>query len=496
MSNASDAFDVVVIGSGPGGYVAAIRCAQLGLSTACVERENLGGICLNWGCIPTKALLRSAEVLDTFQHAKEFGIIAGDVRPDFPAMIQRSRAIADKVSKGVGFLFRKNKIAHLQGTATLLARKGPPQGFPRAREARGPSSALDRSPSVAWQPHKVQIEAGSERKVIEAKHVILATGARAKSLPGVELDGTRIIEYRKAMTLPEQPRSLVVLGAGAIGVEFASFYRSLGSEVTIVEFLPRIVPNEDPEISRELSRAFEKKGIRLLAGHKLTAAKNTGDRVAITVEPVAGGGPQSLEADVLLVAVGIAANTENLGLEAHGVALERGFIKVDAENRCGDGLWAIGDVAGRGLAHVASAEGVFVAEKLAGVHAPEIHYDAIPSCTYCHPEIASVGLTEEKARAQDIPIKVGKMPFRALAKATAAGDPNGFVKVIWHAETGALVGAHLIGPAVTDLIAEFTLAKTTEVNAESLAYTIHAHPTFAEALRIATEDALGHAVDL
>ncbi|HEX7838096.1 MAG TPA: dihydrolipoyl dehydrogenase [Kofleriaceae bacterium] len=468
----SDAFDVVVIGSGPGGYVAAIRCAQLGLKTACVERENLGGICLNWGCIPTKALLRSAEVLETFHHAKEFGIVAGEVRADFPAVIQRSRAIADKVSKGVGFLFRKNKIAHLAGTATLLPRAG------------------------AWKPHRVQIDGANGRSVVEAKHVILATGARAKSLPGIAIDGERIIEYRKAMTLPAQPRSMIVLGAGAIGVEFASFYRSLGVEVTIVEFLPRLVPNEDPDISKELSRAFEKRGIQLLVGHKLTSAKTAGDHVAVTAEPTAGGQARALTADILLVAVGVAANVENIGIEAHGVALERGFIQVDAKNRCGDGLWAIGDVIGRGLAHVASAEGVFVAETIAGAHAPEVRYDAIPACTYCHPEIASVGLTEEKARAQSIPIKVGKMPFRALAKATAAGDPNGFVKVIWHAETGALVGAHLIGPAVTDLIAEFTLAKTTEVNAESLAYTIHAHPTFAEALRIATEDALGHAVDL
>jgi dihydrolipoamide dehydrogenase len=468
----ADAYDVVVIGSGPGGYVAAIRCAQLGLKTACVERESLGGICLNWGCIPTKALLRSAEVLETFHHAKEFGIIAGEVRADFSAMIQRSRGIADKVSKGVGFLFRKNKIVHLPGTATLLPRPGP------------------------WKPHRIQIDGSGGQSVVETKHVILATGARAKSLPGIAIDGERIIEYRKAMSLPAQPKSMIVLGAGAIGVEFASFYRSLGVDVTIVEFLPRLVPNEDADISKELTRAFERKGIQLLVGHKLTSAKATGSGVAVTAEPSGGGETRPLEADILLVAVGVAANTENIGLEAHNVALERGFIKVDAENRCGDALWAIGDVIGRGLAHVASAEGVFVAEKIAGVHAPEVRYDAIPACTYCHPEIASVGLTEEKARAQNIPIKIGKMPFRALAKATAAGDPNGFVKVIWHAETGALVGAHLIGPAVTDLIAELTLAKTTEVNAESLAYTIHAHPTFAEALRIATEDALGHAVDL
>jgi len=468
----TEAFDVVVIGSGPGGYVAAIRAAQLGLRTACIERESLGGICLNWGCIPTKALLRSAEVLETFHRAKEFGIIAGDARPDFPAMIQRSRGIADKVSKGIGFLFKKNKITHVAGTATLLPRSG------------------------AWKPHQIQVDGSAGRSVIEAKHVILATGARARSLPGITLDGERIIEYRKAMTLAEQPKSMVVLGAGAIGVEFASFYRTLGTQVTIVEFMPRLVPNEDADVSKELARAFDKKGMQILVGHKLTRAQNTGSQVSITVEPNAGGEPRTLEADILLVAVGVTANVENLGLEAHGIALDRGYIKVDGENRCGDGLWALGDVIGRGLAHVASAEGVYVAEKIAGVHAPAVQYDAIPACTYCHPEIASVGLTEEKARAQGIPIKVGRMPFRALAKATAAGDPSGFVKVIWHAETGALVGAHLIGPAVTDLIAELTLAKSTEVNAESLAYTIHAHPTFAEAVRIATEDALGHAVDL
>jgi dihydrolipoamide dehydrogenase len=298
---------------------------------------------------------------------------------------------------------------------------------------------------------------------------------------------------------------MVVLGAGAIGVEFASFYRALGTEVTIVEFLPRLVPNEDPEISKELARAFARRGIKTLLDHKLTSAKPSSDKVVMTVEPKGAPGAPSrdaaeaaitLEAEILLVAVGIAANTENLGLEAHGIQLDRGYIKVDAENRCGDGLWAIGDVIGRGLAHVASAEGVFVAEKIAGVHAEPVRYDAIPACTYCSPEIASVGLTEDKAKAQSIPVKVGKFPFTALAKARAAGDTTGFVKVLWHAETGALVGAHLIGPAVTDLIAELTLAKTTEVNAESLVYTIHAHPTFAETIKGATEAALGHAIDL
>ena len=465
-------YDVVVIGSGPGGYVAAIRAAQLGLKTACIERAELGGICLNWGCIPTKALLRSAEVLDHFKHAKDFGIVVGDVKPDFPAIIKRSRDISEKVSKGIGFLFRKNKIDHIVGTGTLLPRGG------------------------AWKPHQIAVSSREGKRVVDAKHVIIATGARARSLPGIELDDKRIIEYRRAMTLPEQPKSLVVLGAGAIGVEFASFYRSLGTEVTIVEFMPRLVPNEDPEISKELARAFDKRGIKALVDHKLTSAKNTGSKVAITAEAKAGGAKVDIEADILLVAVGVQANTENLGLEHHGVRLERGFIQVDGDNRCGENLYAIGDVCGRGLAHVASSEGVFVAEKIAGVHAEPVRYDAIPACTYCSPEIASVGLTEEKAKAQNIPVKVGKFPFTALAKARAAGDTTGFVKVLWHAETGALVGAHLIGPAVTDLIAELTLAKTTEVNASSLLATIHAHPTFAETIKGATEAALGHAIDL
>lgn len=466
-------YDVVVIGSGPGGYVAAIRAAQLGLKTACVERESLGGICLNWGCIPTKALLRSAEVLDHIQHAKDFGIKVGSVEADFPAIIARSRGIADKVSKGIGFLFKKNKIDSIAGTAKLLPRSG------------------------AWKPHQIEVKSSDgATRTVSAKHVIIATGCRARTLPGIELDGTRIIEYRKAMTLTEQPKSLVVLGAGAIGVEFASFYRSLGTEVTIVEFMPRLVPNEDPEISKELARALDKRGIKSLVAHKLTSAKNNGGKVTITAEPNAGGDKLTIEADILLVAVGTQANTENLGLEAHGIVLEKGFIKTDAENRCGEGLWAIGDVIGRGLAHVASAEGVFVAEKIANVHAEPVRYDAIPACTYCSPEIASVGLTEEKAKAQNVPVKVGKFPFSALAKARAAGDTTGFVKVLWHAETGALVGAHLIGPAVTDLVAELTLAKTTEVNAQSLLATIHAHPTFAETIKGATEAALGHAIDL
>jgi dihydrolipoamide dehydrogenase len=469
----TDVLDVVVIGSGPGGYVAAIRAAQLGLKTACVEKAELGGICLNWGCIPTKALLKTAEVFELFHRAKEFGLAVDNARVDFPAVVQRSRDVSAKISKGVAFLLKKNKIEHVAGTAKLLARAG------------------------AWQPHQVDVELnGGGTRVLKTKNVIIATGARARALPGMTLDGERIIEYRKAMTLPAQPKSMIVIGAGAIGVEFASFYKTLGTEVTIVEYLPRLVPNEDAEVSVELKKAFERKGMKLFLGHKVTSAKNAGDKAVVTIEPAAGGEAKTLEAEVLLCAVGISPNTEGLGLEGLKVPLDRGFIKVDERLSCGDGLWAIGDVIGRGLAHTASAEGVYVAEQIAGHKTQPVDYTAIPACTYCHPEIASVGLTEDKAKAAGIPIKIGRFPFRPLGKTMAASEYPGFVKTIWHAETGALVGAHLIGPAVTDLIAELTLAKTTEVNVDSLVYTVHAHPTFAEAIKEASEDALGHAIHL
>ena len=464
--------DVVVIGSGPGGYVAAIRAAQLGLKVACVEREALGGICLNWGCIPTKALLRTAEVLELFHRAKEFGLAADNIKADFPAIIQRSRDIAAKISKGVQFLFKKNTIEHVAGNARLLPR-----------------------PASGQHAVHVELPDGGTR-VLTTRHVVLATGARARPLPSITFDDLRIIEYRRAMTLPAQPKSLIVIGAGAIGVEFASFYRALGTEVTIVEYLPRLVPNEDAEVSKELGRAFDRRGIKLELGKKITAARNHGDRASVTIEPAAGGAAQELTADIVLCAAGIQPNTEQLGLEQHGIKLERGFIAVDARLGCGDGLCAIGDVIGRGLAHTASAEGVFVAEQLAGHPTQAVDYTAIPACTYCHPEIASVGLTEDKAKERGIPIKVGRFPFRPLGKTMAASEYPGFVKTIWHADTGALVGAHMIGPAVTDLIAELTLAKTTEVNVESLVFTVHAHPTFAEAIKESSEDALGHAIHL
>lgn len=461
-------YDVCVIGSGPGGYVAAIRAAQLGLKTACIERESLGGVCLNWGCIPTKALLRSAEVLDLCQRASEFGIGVGDVSADFPAMVERSRGITKKISKGVAFLFRKNKVDHIQGDARL----------------GGAGRVI------------VKTAAGEES--VTAKHIIVATGARAKSLPGIELDGQTIIAYREALTLPKLPSSMIVLGAGAIGVEFASFYRSLGTEVTVVEYMPQLVPNEDADIAAELARAFRKRGIKQLVGKKITSATVEGGRVTVAIEPAEGGNAESLSADKLLVAVGVTGNVENIGLEDIGVSVARGTIEVDQNlQTAARGVYAIGDVIGApALAHVASAEGVFVAEHIAGENPHPIPYDAVPSCTYCHPEIASVGLTEAKARERGIAIKVGKFPFAPLGKTLAAGEHAGVVKFIWDEQNGALVGAHMIGPAVTDLIAEPTLAKTTEVNAQSFIHTIHAHPTFAEAMKEAAEDAYGQAIHI
>ena len=460
--------DLCVIGSGPGGYVAAIRAAQRGLSVVCVEREELGGICLNWGCIPTKALLRSAEVLETCQRASEFGITVEKVSFDFDAIIKRSRGISAKISKGVAYLLKKNKIQHVQGTGKL-----------------------------AGAGRVTVTHEGNEQSIV-AKSIIVATGARARSLPGIEVDGDRIIAYREALTLKNRPKSLIVLGAGAIGVEFASFYRSLGTEVTIVEYQDRLVPNEDADISAELLRAYKKRGIKIKVGYGVKTATPGADSVSVEIEPAGGGERQTLTADKLLVSVGITGNVENLGLEDVGIDVERGFMKVGTDLRTSvEGIWGIGDVTGGiALAHVASAEAIFVAETIAGHHAEPIDYSSVPACTYCHPEIASVGLSEEKARAEGIAIKVGRFPFGPLGKTMAAGEYPGFAKFIWREDNGALVGAHLIGPAVTDLIAEPTLAKSTEVNAESLINTIHAHPTFAEALKEAAEDAYGLAIHI
>ncbi len=460
--------DLCIIGSGPGGYVAAIRAAQLGLRVVCIEKESLGGICLNWGCIPTKALLRSAEVLETCKRASEFGIVAENIDYDFEAIIKRSRGISAKISKGVAYLLKKNKVQHVQGTAKL----------------GGAGTVI------------VSTDEGTT--TVTASDIIVATGARARSLPGIEIDGDKIIAYREALTLKNCPKSMIVLGAGAIGVEFASFYRSLGTEVTIVEYQDRLVPNEDEDISTELLRAYRKRGIKIKTGHGVTKAKATSSGVEVEIEAAGGGKSETLVADKLLVAVGITGNVENIGLEDVGIRVERGFMQVDSDLKTNvAGIWGIGDVTGGiALAHVASAEAVFVAETIAGHHPVAVDYETVPACTYCHPEIASVGLSESKAREEGIAIKVGRFPFGPLGKTMAAGEYPGFAKFIWREDNGALVGAHLIGPAVTDLIAEPTLAKSTEVNAESLINTIHAHPTFAEALKEAAEDAYGMAIHI
>ncbi len=464
----SDSFDVVVIGSGPGGYVAAIRAAQLGLTVACVERENLGGICLNWGCIPTKALLRSAEIFELCQRASEFGVKAENVDFDFNAIVKRSRGITTKISKGVAYLFKKNKVTHVEGNAKLMG------------------------------AGRISVESQSGKRDLTAKDIIIATGARARSLPGIEMDGSHIIAYREAMTLNERPSSMVVVGAGAIGVEFASFYRSLGTDVTVVEYANRLVPNEDEEISTELLKAYKKRGINCHVGHKVTSAKPNGGQVNVTIESVDSSESKTFVVDKVLMATGVVGNVENLGLEQIGVGIKNGCVVVDKfmETQV-KRIHAIGDViGGYALAHVASAEGVYVAERIAGKDAVPIPYDSIPACTYCHPEIASVGLTESQAKDKGIEVKVGRFPFGPLGKTQAAGEYPGFAKFIWKAENNELVGAHLVGPAVTDLIAEPTLAKTTEVNASSLIHTVHAHPTFAEALKEAAEDAYGMAIHI
>jgi dihydrolipoamide dehydrogenase len=465
-------YDVIVIGGGPGGYVAAIRAGQLGLKTVCVEREGYGGICTHWGCIPTKALLRSAEVLDLCRNAADFGVkIEGTVSFDFAAMVARARKIPTIQEKGILGLFKKNKVDSLRGTARLL-------GGGKVAVAKNEGGEV----------------------TLSAKHIILATGARARSLPGITIDGERVIEYRGALTLPAVPRSMVVIGAGAIGVEFASFYRALEVEVTLVEYMPAIVPLEDDEISQHLLRSFKKRRIRVMTGTQVTGAAPDGDGVRVSVvDRTDPNKKEELRADVALMAVGIAANVEGIGLEAAGAKVERGFVTIDELTYAttAPGVYAIGDMTGPpALAHTASAEGIACVERIAGMSPPPIDYDSVPACTFCHPEIGSIGLTEKAAKEQGVPVKVGHFPFIALGKARALGDIDGFVKVLYHAEDGRVVGAHIIGPNAADLIAEYGLAKSTEVNAESLIHTIHAHPTLAEALKEATEDAYGHAIHM
>jgi dihydrolipoamide dehydrogenase len=464
----AEKFDLVVIGAGPGGYVAAIRGAQLGLKTACIERERPGGICLNWGCIPTKALLKSAEAMRTVKHAADFGItVNGEIGFDWSKVIGRSRAAADKMAKGIEFLFKKYGVHHLPGTASITGRG------------------------------KVELVGANGKQTLEASRIIVATGARARMLPGIEADGDRIIAYREAMVLPEAPKSVVVIGAGAIGIEFADFWNAFGAEVTVVEAMPRILPIEDEEISQALTRALKKKGMNIHANSKVESVKVAGKQVTTTFVG-ADGKSTSVTSDRLLVAVGVRANTEGLGLEGMGVALDRGFIQIDDHYRTtSPGIWAIGDVAGPpALAHVAMAEAIACVEEMVGKHPHGVNYDAVPGCTYCDPEVASIGKTEAQARAAGIDISVGKFPFSANGKAVGSGYTDGFIKVITNKARGEIVGVHAIGHGVTDLIAEISLGMTSEATAHDILASIHPHPTLSEVMLEATASALGEAVHI
>jgi dihydrolipoamide dehydrogenase len=463
----AQSFDVVVVGGGPGGYVAAIRASQLGLKTACVEAKHLGGICLNWGCIPTKSLLRNAEIWETVQHAEEYGLKFDNVSFDFGKIIQRSRGIADRMSKGVAFLFKKYKVEHIEAFGKLVA------------------------------PNKIATfdKDGKQTGEIEAKHIIMATGARPRSIPGIEIDRKKVISYFEAMSLEKRPERLIVLGAGAIGVEFAYFYNALGTEVTIVEMLDHILPIEDEEVSKELERNFRKKKIGLKTGHKVESIEAT--KTGVKVKVSSAKGEEVLEGDVALMAVGVQGNVENIGLEEVGVALDRGYIKVDKYYRTNvPGVYAIGDVVGPPwLAHVASAEGITCVEAIAGEHPVPVNYENIPGCTYCQPQVASVGLTEKKAKELGYEVKVGKFPFSASGKAVAAGHPEGFVKMIYDAKYGELLGTHIIGSEATELIAEAALGRTLETTEREIIKTVHAHPTLSEALMEATALAYGESVN-
>lgn len=466
------AYDVVVLGSGPGGYVAAIRASQLGFKTAIIEKESLGGICLNWGCIPTKALLKSAQVYEYIKHAKDFGIEASG-QPQFDSIIKRSRGVADKMSKGVNFLMKKNKIDVVMGFGKIKA--------------------------------KGQVEvtkADGTKQVVEGKHIIIATGARSRQLPSMPIDGKKIIGYREAMVLPQQPKSMIVVGSGAIGVEFGYFYNSLGTKVTIVEFLPRIVPVEDEDISKELEKNFKKNGIEVMTSAEVTSVDPSGAGVKAKVKTA--NGEVVLEADVLLSAVGVAANIEGIGLEETGVKVDKGRVSVDKFYQTSvPGIYSIGDCApGQALAHVASKEGIICVENIAYNekkynHQPEpLDYGNVPGCTYCTPEIASVGLTEKQAKDAGYEVKVGKFPLSASGKASAAGHGEGFVKVIFDAKYGEWLGTHMIGYNVTELIAETVTARKLETTYHEVLNSIHPHPTISESIKDAIEVAYGEAIHL
>lgn len=467
------AYDVIVLGSGPGGYPAAIRASQLGFKVAIIEKESLGGICLNWGCIPTKALLKSAQVYEYAKHSTAYGINVSGAQQDFNAVIKRSREVADKMSKGVQFLMKKNKIDVIMGYGKLKA--------------------------------KGQVEvtaADNSKQVVEAKYIIIATGGRGRQLPNLPIDGKKVIGYREAMVLPQQPKSMIVVGSGAIGAEFGYFYNSMGTKVTIVEFMPRVVPVEDEEVSKELEKQFKKQGIEIMVNSTVESVEPSGKGVKARVKTQSG--ETTLAADIVLSAVGVVANIENIGLEELGIKTEKGKIAVDKYGQTNvPGFYAIGDCTpGQALAHVASKEGINAAEHIAYIekknnHLPEpMDYNNIPGCTYCTPEIASIGFTEKAAKDAGYDIKVGKFPFMASGKASASGATEGFVKVIFDSKYGEFLGAHMIGNNVTEMIAEVSVARKLETTAHEILNAIHPHPTMSEATKEATAVAYGEATDI
>jgi len=461
-------YDLIVIGSGPGGYVAAIRATQLGLKVAVVEKEKLGGICLNWGCIPTKSLLKSAQAFEYAKHAADYGVaIDGEVKPDIKAMVKRSRAVADGMSNGVQYLFKKNKIEQITGTGKLTGKD---------------------TVEVTDQKGK--------KSTYTTKHIIIATGARSRELPNLKQDGKKIIGYRKALVLDKQPESMVVVGSGAIGSEFAYFYQSIGTNVTLVEFMPTLVPNEDEEVAKQLERSFKKMKMKVLTSSSVENVDTSGEKCKVTIKTKKG--EETIEADIVLSAVGISPNTEGIGLEDIGVETDNGRVKVDEFYRTNiEGVYAIGDIlAGPALAHVASAEGIVCVEKIAGLNPEPIDYSNIPGCTYTNPEISSVGMTEAKAKEAGYELKVGKFPYSASGKASAAGQKDGFVKLIFDAKYGELLGAHMIGGNVTELVAELVVAKKLEITGHELIKSIHPHPTMSEAIMEAAAAAYDEVIHL